>query len=301
MIAAMRAWRRLAPVTIVMAAAVFAGCGGRAPTGPPAPTSVDTTAIQAAITASGLDVDLLFPSEVLLADTASLSAAALITPLAIRRAGLTTDDLAPGYAYGDTDGTGQPRRVVVARSRTRHGTLQIVTQFLPQDPTPLDSSDRIVDKAIDAGWARMFELQRAGSSAPWRVSGVSRALHTVVDAGACTPCAARLEELHIESGIVDVTFPGDLGGIDSLLHLVVSIPTRVTARVSNDAHLVLLHDASGRRVLRRVAPRQFAGALAADAPGLRHFTVEVISDSALVDDATPVSQHGLTIPYIADP
>ena len=75
----------------------------------------------------------------------------------------------------------------------------------------------------------------------------------------------------------------------------------VTARSRNDAHIVLLHDAAGSHVLRRITPNVFSGTLAIGIPGLHHFTVEALSDSSLVDDKVRVSQHGWTFLYRVDP
>ena len=57
----------------------------------------------------------------------------------------------------------------------------------------------------------------------------------------------------------------------------------------------------GSHVLRRMAPNYFSGTMAIGPPGLRHFTVEALSDSSLFDDNVRVSQHGLTFLYRVDP
>jgi hypothetical protein len=118
----------------------------------------------------------------------------------------------------------------------------------------------------------------------------------------CADCHAEIEEVRLQSGAVDVTLTGNALALDTLIRVAQGRTTTVTARSRNDAHVVLLTDALGTRIMRRTGqPNMFQASMATGAPGLRHFTVEALSDSSLFDDAVRVSQHGWTILYSVDP
>jgi hypothetical protein len=292
---------------LVIGLTSFLGCGKRAPTEPrpspggPPSGGVDTSAIEAAIARSGLDADALFPlGEVSLADTAALTTSGVVAPVAFRRF-IPRADYRYAYAFADLDSAGQPRRVVTLRCKYQKGMLQLVKQLAPQDPTPADSSDRLVDKVMNAEWMRNIELRRDSSASPWTVTAVSEVFLLVDDHRGCADCHAWLDEVRLQSGAVDVTLHDDALALDSLIHLGAGKPATVTARSRNDVHVVLLHDASGSHVLRRIAPNVFSGSMTIGGPGLRHFTVEAISDSTLFDDVVRASQHGWTFLYAVDP
>jgi hypothetical protein len=238
--------------------------------------------------------------EVSLADTADLKTGARVAPLAFRRT-ITRADYGNAYTFSDLDGFGRPRRVVALRCKYLKGMLQLVKQYAPDDPTPADSSDRLADKTMNADWMRNIELRRANGASPWIVQSVSEVLLLVDDKRICLDCHAEIEEVRLQSGAVDVTLQGNALALDSLIRVGQGRTTMVTARSRNDAHVVLLTDALGTRVMRRIAPNVYSASMATGAPGLRHFTVEAISDSSLFDDAAPVSQHGWTILYSVDP
>ncbi|MGH7730765.1 MAG: hypothetical protein ACRENJ_05875 [Candidatus Eiseniibacteriota bacterium] len=287
--------------------ASFAGCGKRAPTEPvpgpppPSPAPSDTAAIDAAIAQSGLDADGLFPlGEVSLGDGAQLTTSAAVTTLAFRRT-IPRSDYANTYEFSNPDTAGKPRRVVSLRCKYQKGKLQLVHQLAPQDPTPGDSSARLVDKVMNADWMRTIELRRDVPTGGWRVTAASEVFLLVDDHRTCADCHAWIEEVRLQSGTVDVTLRDNDLTLDSLIHLGADAPATVTARSRNDVHVVLLHDASGSHVLPRVAPNHFSGAMAVGAAGLRHLTVEALSDSSLFDDRAPVSQHGWTFHYVVNP
>lgn len=292
--------RSLKALALVLTVAPFGGCGSKTPVGPQS-SAVDTSAIVAAIVQSGLDADALFPAgEVSLADTADLKTGAAVAPLAFRRT-IARADYGNGYTFSQNDAAGRPLRVIALRCKYQKGMLQLVKQYAPQDPTPADSSDRLVDKVMDADWMRNIELRRANASSPWVVKSVSEALLIVDDKRVCFDCHAEIEEVRLQSGAVDVTLTGNALALDTLIRVDQGRATNVTARSKNDVHVVLLTDAAGTRIMRRIAPNVFSASMTTGAPGLRHFTVEAISDSSLFDDAVRVSQHGWTILYSVDP
>lgn len=292
--------RSLKALALILTVAPFAGCGGKTPMRPQ-PAAVDTSAITAAITLSGLDADALFPAgEVSMADSADLKTGTLVAPVAFRRT-IARADYGYGYTFSETDAAGRPLRVVALRCKYQKGMLQLVKQYAPDDPTPADSSDRLVDKVMDADWMRNIELRRANGNSPWIVRSVSEVLLIVDDKRVCADCHAEIEEVRLQSGAVDVTLTGNALALDTLIRVAQGRTTTVTARSRNDAHVVLLTDALGTRIMRRIAPNVFSAAMATGAPGLRHFTVEALSDSSLFDDTVRVSQHGWTILYSVDP
>lgn len=296
-------------VAIAALAAPFAGCGSKTPTGPGAPASVDTTAISAAIVASGLDADALFPPyEVSLADTAALmvmggvvrKSAATATTLAFRRM-VTRTDYFTGYEFSDSDGTGQPLRVLSRSCKYQKGVFQLVTQLAPQDPTPADSSDRLINKYLNGDWMRDIELRRASATSPWAVTAVSPVYLGVDDKRVCADCHAELEEVRLQSGILDLTLHGNSLALDSIPHLSAAKAATIIARSRNDRHIVVLYDVAGGRVMRRSAPNEFTATLTLGGPGQHHFAVEVLSDSTLFDDHVRVSTHGWQFLYQVDP
>lgn len=291
--------RSLKALALVLTVAPFAGCG-RTSLMTPQP-AVDTSAVAAAIVLSGLDADALFPAgEVSLADTADFKTGALVAPVAFRRT-IASADYANGYTFSDLDGFGRPRRVVALRCKYQKGKLQLVKQLAPDDPTPTDSSDRLVDKVMNADWMRNIELRRAHGNSPWVVTAVSEVFLLVDDKRVCLDCHAEIEEVRLQSGVLDVTLQGNALALDSLIRVEQGRITTVTARSRNDVHVVLLTDAAGTRIMRRIAPNVFSASMVTGSPGLRHFTVEALSDSTLFDEAAPVSQHGWTILYSVDP
>jgi hypothetical protein len=301
--------RLTALLAIAALAAPFAGCSSKTPTGPGTPAGVDTTAINAAIVASGLDADALFPPyEVSLADSATLvvmggvarKSAATATTLAFRRM-VSRTDFVTGYQFSDSDGTGQPLRVVSLRCKYQKGVFQLVTQLAPQDPTPADSSDRLIDKYLNGDWMRNIELRRADAASPWVVTAASPVYLGVDDKRVCSDCHAELVEVRLQSGILDLTLHGNALALDSIIHLSAASAASITARSANDGHVVVLHDAAGARILRRSAPNEFTGTLAMGGVGQHHFSVEVLSDSTLFDDRVRVSTHGWQFLYDVRP
>src|SRR5262245_11661517 len=239
-----------------LATALSASCGDNSPTRPHDPVAVDTARIDAAIVASGLDADALTPlGEVALSGPGPgpIGTTAIVSPVAFRR-WIPRADYSYRYTFSDSDGTGQPLRVVALRCKYQKGQLQLVKQYAPQDPTPADSLDRLVDKGMNADWMRSVELRRVDSSGPWIVTGVSEVVLIVDDHRVCTDCHAKLQEVRLQAGALDMVLTGNDLQLDSLLHVTAGTPATVTARAANDAHVVLVTDASGTRVLPRVAP-----------------------------------------------
>jgi hypothetical protein len=296
-----RPLRLTALVAAILVAAWLPGCGSDSPTGPTPDQAVDTAGVDAAIAASGFDADALFPSwEISLADTATLKVAGGFPAIAFRRP-IPRYDKIYNYEVTEFDRTGRPLTVVAGRCKYQKGVLQLVRQLAPDDPTPADSSDRLIDKTMNADWMRMVRVQRADAQSPWTVTAVGPVLLVVDDKRVCATCHADLVLVRLQAGPVDVMLNGNSMAIDSVLQLPAGAIATVTATSSNDAHVVLLHDEAGSHVLRRSAPNVFSGRLTIGGSGLRHFTVEVLSDSSLFDDAVRVSQHGWTFPYRVAP
>jgi hypothetical protein len=295
-----RATRCAVALAAALLVAAFAGCGSDTPTGPTGEVAVDTAAVADAIRASGLDADALFPPyEVSLADTASKTAGTATT-LAFRR-WVTQTTYGNRYEPYELDPMGRPLRVVSLRCKYQKSMLQLVTQLAPQDPTPGDSSDRLIDKYLNQDWMRNVELRRASASSPWVVTAVSPVLLVVDDKRVCADCHADLVEVHLQSGSLDRTLQANSLALDSIIHLTAGQPTTITARSRNDLHIVVLHDAGGSRLLRRSAPNRFTGTLTPGGPGRHHFTVEILSDSTVFDDRVRVSQHGWQFLYDVSP
>jgi hypothetical protein len=294
-----RAAMRFAPLacawTLAMLGAI-SGCGKDSTTGPPFAVE-DTSKVALTIDQSGLTAASLFPlGEVPLGGVGGSN-----DPVAFRRS-LNQTDIEREYAFADTV-AGVPQSVIAMVCKYQKGTFQVVRQYAPQDPTPADSSDRLLDKVLHADWFRNVLLHRDGTSPTgWRVVNASEAYLLVDDHRACFDCHGEILQAQIQLPGGPMTLPiTPLVAVDSLVHVSGSGPWTVTAVARRDDNIVILHDSQGSRRLLRTAPATFTGTVELGSPGLRHFTIEAFSDSSLIDDVTPLTQGGYTFLFAVDP
>jgi hypothetical protein len=292
-----RRWRP-ASVSLAILTLVSFGACGKSPNGPHPPTFVEDTAkIELTWRASGFASDALYPvGEFAIAD------AARPEPVAFRR-GVQRFDEVVGYTFSDSV-AGRPQSVRVMVCKYVKSTTQVVKRYAPQDPTPADSSDRLVDKLANGDSFQTLLLRRDATTATgWRVSALSEHYLVIDDHRPCVDCHAKIHEVRVTQGAQDHVMPiSDFIGVDSLVHVSAGMPVEVTATIDNSAHLVLLHDASGSRRLAATAPGSpmFQAALVLGGSGLRHFTIESVSDSSVYADSVHVSEQGYTFTIAVD-
>ena len=253
--------------------------------------------VWSAVEQSGLLDDDLFPTGEFPLDGAGGAS----DPVATRRS-FTHVDYVQQFVFGDTV-MGEPQSAIVKVCDYLKGNLQVVQQYAPQDPTPADSSDRLLDKVYNGDWFRNALVRRdATQPSGWRVVNVSQGLTLVDDHHPCVVCRSNFEQLQLDlpGGPVQLSLNTNLP-IDSLIHVTGSGPYTLTARTTHDDDVVLLHDAQGSRRMPRTGPNTYTGALTLGAPGQRTFTVEAFPESVMTVPSYVITQSGWTYTIAVDP
>ncbi len=267
---------------------MIAACSRTGGPSQPQPHVEDTTRIVLAIEQSGYAADALYPTgEVPIADATHPE------PVAFRRT-LERIDRFNAYTFSEPDANGVPAIVTVMVCKYPKARIQVVRQYAPQDPTPDDSTDRVFDKLAYADWIRYLRLRRdATMPAGWRVLAVSEAWLLVDNKRGC--CNTEVVGVRLRQGAVEIDMPvSNATGIDSLI-AVGTDPITVSVTTANPDDVVLLHDAAGAQRLASIGGNVYEGPLTLLPGGLRHFTVEALTDSSVADSTVRVSQHGFTM------
>lgn len=309
----------LSGLTLIVGAALLAGCGKSAApvsaTGTTGSAAMDQAQVSSAMAATPqLIEDSVFesPDQTTIGAEGPAGAAALIHPLRFWRH-ITDVRRTFEFAFSDTDSTGRPTRALVTVRKALRGTFNILSDLAPDDSIPPDSSTvALVRKPLADLWERHVLLRRVRDDgtgeAQWKVAGISGVKVTSFDPRDGGPPPAfgdtRVVKLRIQSASGDVTIG------DPLLPFVLRrIPVfnagedmTLTATTLRNDDLVMLIRAGERHRFHNNGDNTYTLFWhAAPEAGVRHLGVNALSRGTLFDDAMPYSSQAWILPYRVAP